>query len=415
MKAIDETMSIYKILSEYPYLLKIFKQHGMEKFENKEALEKLGPLLKLKTALSMVSLNKDSFIELLNQAISDNETKRDFTLADSPERQKELTLLALLPCGMKMPFNRAFDDFSTEYSRQMNNVLHSLVEGNVNHELSYYAYIDLITSIDELPDIIVSSDINSFYHKSFQDNFLNKEYFINLAPAPMNIDFESIGFADPRSQFTMISANLLVLVTIDELVKDNTRPGSWEDLLKDEHRNKVVMRGQDGFFCNGVLLPFYRMYGMGGIKKLATSVYTGIHPSEMVKMIDSKKDDVPPMYIMPLFFAKKIQDKSRITINIPSEGAIVSPVQMLVKKSAVERVKEITDFLCGKEFGEISARAFFPTTNPEVNNNLEGNFEGSNSLYWLGWDFLMNTDIGALKKEIEEVFNKQFYETGGVV
>lgn len=65
--------------------------------------------------------------------------------------------------------------------------------------------------------------------------------------------------------------------------------------------------------------------------------------------------------------------------------------------------------------GKSPARAFFPTTNPEVNNNLESNLEGSDSLYWLGWDFLMNTDIGALKKEIEEVFNKQFYETGGVV
>ena len=95
MKTIDETMSIYQILSEYPFLLKIFKQHGMEKFENKEVLEKLGPLLKLKTALSMVSVNEKSFIELLNQAVLDSEAKRDFTLADSPERQKELTLLAL--------------------------------------------------------------------------------------------------------------------------------------------------------------------------------------------------------------------------------------------------------------------------------------------------------------------------------
>lgn len=411
MRVINETMSIYQILSEYPFLLKIFKQHGMEKFENKDVLENLGPLLKLKTALSMISVNEDSFIELLNQAVLDSEAKGDFILADSPERQKELTLLALLPCGMKMPFSRAFDDFSAKYRKQMNNVLHSLVEGNVNHELSYYAYIDLVTSIDELPDIIVSSDINSFYHKPFQENFLNKGYFVNLASSPMNIDFESIGFADPRGQFTMISANLLVLVTIDELMKDNTRPESWKDLLKDECRNRVVMRGQDGFFCNGVLLPFYRMYGMEGIKKLASSVYTGLHPSEMAKMIDSKKGDVPPMYIMPLFFARKIQDKSRITINIPSEGAIVSPVQMLVKKTAVNRVEEITDFLCGKEFGEISARAFFPTTNPEVDNNLED----VGSLYWLGWDFLMNTDIGALKKEIEEVFNKQFKETGGIV
>ncbi|WP_319506976.1 DUF1858 domain-containing protein [uncultured Methanolobus sp.] len=79
-------MSIYQILSEYPFLVKIFKQHGMDKFENKEVLEKLGPLLKLKTALSMVSVNRDSFIELLNQAIQDNESKGDFTLADSPER-----------------------------------------------------------------------------------------------------------------------------------------------------------------------------------------------------------------------------------------------------------------------------------------------------------------------------------------
>jgi len=410
MKVIDETMSIYQILSEYPFLLKIFKQHGMGKFENREVLEKLGPLLKLKTALAMVSVNKDSFIELLNQAVLDNEARGDFTLADSPERQKELTLLALLPCGMKMPFSRAFDNFSAEYSRQMDNVLHSLIEGNVNHELSYYAYIDSVTSIDELPDIIVSSDINSFYHKPFQENFLSKDYFVNLNSSPMNADLENIGFADPRDQFTMISANLLVLVTIDELMKDDTRPESWEDLLKAEYRNRVIMRGQDGFFCNGVLLPLYRMYGMEGIKKLASSVYTGLHPSEMVKMIDSKKDDVPPMYIMPYFFAKKIKDKSRITITIPSEGAIISPVQMLVKKSGAERVKEITDFLCGKEFGEISARAFFPTTNPEVDNKL-----GGIKLYWLGWDFLMNTDIGSLKEEIEEVFNQRFKETGGVL
>ncbi|MBP1908418.1 ABC transporter substrate-binding protein [Methanolobus bombayensis] len=411
MKKIDETMSVYQILNEYPFLLKLFKQHGMEKFENKEVLEKLGPLLKLKTALSMVSINKESFIELLNQAVTDNESRGDFTLADSPERQKELTLLALLPCGMKMPFNRALDAFSAGYSKQTGNVLHSLVEGNVNHELSYYAYMDSVTSIEELPDIIISSDINSFYHKPFQENFLKHEYFVDLGSSPMNGDFAEIDFADPQGQFTMLSGNLLVLVTIDELMEGQSKPDSWGDILKDDFRNKVVMRGQKGFFCNGVLLPFYQMYGNEGIKKLASSVYMGLHPSQMVKMIDSKKDDVPPIFIMPHFFTRKIKDKSRVTITIPSQGAIVSPVQMLVKKDATERVKEITDFLCGVEFGKISANAYFPTTNPEVNNKLED----VDSLYWLGWDFLLNNDIGALKKDIAEIFNKQFMTTGGVV
>jgi ABC-type Fe3+ transport system substrate-binding protein len=411
MEKINETMSVYQILSKYPFLLKIFKQHGMEKFEKKDVLEQLGPLLKLKTALSVVSVNKDSFIELLNQAIADNEARGDFTLADSPERQKELTLLALLPCGMKMPFNRALNDFSTEYTKRTGNVLHSLVEGNVNHEISYYAYMDSVTSIEEMPDIVISSDINSFYHKSFRDNFLSSDNFVNLSPSPMNSVFEAINFADPRGQFTMISGNLLVLVTINELMEGHAKPESWNDILKDEFRNKVAMRGQNGFFCNGVLLPFYQMYGTEGIKKLASSVYMGLHPSQMVKMVDSKKDDVPPMYIMPYFFAMKIQDKSRVSITVPKEGAILSPVQMLVKREATERVKEITDFLCGKKFGEIAAKAYFPTTNPEVKNKMDD----LGSLYWLGWDFLLNNGIGALKKEIAEVFNKQFMTTGGVV
>jgi ABC-type Fe3+ transport system substrate-binding protein len=271
--------------------------------------------------------------------------------------------------------------------------------------------MDSVTSVEELPDIIISSDINSFYHKPFQENFLSHEYFTDLGPSPMNSDFEVINFADPRGQFTMVSGNLLVLVTIDELMGDNPKPESWEDLLKEEFRNKVAMRGQNGFFCNGVLLPFYQMYGTDGIKKLASSVYMGLHPSQMVKMVDSKKDDVPPMYIMPHFFAMKIKDKSRVSITVPEEGAIVSPVQMLVKKEATERVKEITDFLCGKKFGEISAKAFFPTTNPEIENKMDD----VGSLYWLGWDFLLSNDIGALKKEIAEVFNKQFMTSGGIV
>ncbi|WP_321431157.1 ABC transporter substrate-binding protein [uncultured Methanolobus sp.] len=411
MEKIDETMSVYQILSEYPFLLKIFKQHGLGKFGTKDVLEQLGPLLKLKTALSMVSVNKDSFIELLNQDVAENEERGDFTLADAPQRQKELTMLALLPCGMKMPFNRALNAFSEEDSKKTGNVLYSLVEGNVNHELSYYAYMDSVTSVEELPDIIISSDINSFYHKPFQENFLSHEYFTDLGPSPMNSDFEAINFADPRGQFTMVSGNLLVLVTIDELMGDSPKPESWEDLLKEEFRNKVAMRGQNGFFCNGVLLPFYQMYGTEGIKKLASSVYMGLHPSQMVKMVDSRKDDVPPMYIMPHFFAMKIKDKSRVSITVPEEGAIVSPVQMLVKKEATERVKEITDFLCGKEFGEISAKAFFPTTNPEIENKMDD----VGPLYWLGWDFLLNNDIGALKKDIAEAFNKQFMTSGGIV
>jgi ABC-type Fe3+ transport system substrate-binding protein len=408
---VNENMSIHEILTTYPYLMGLFRDNGLEKFEKPEILEKLGPLLKLKTPLAMMGVNRDAFVDLLNRSIEKHEQGGDFTLSENPERQRDLTMLALLPCGMKMPFSRAFDAFAEEYDRTHSNSLKYLLEGNVNHELSYYRYIDSIESLDELPDLIISSDINSFYHRPFRERFLEKEGFVSLHSGKLHPDFEKIGYEDPDGRFTMVSANLLTLVSIDDMLEGKPEIESWGDILRPEFRNNVVMRGQAEFFCNGVLLPFYALFGMDGVTGLARSVRTGVHPSEMVKMVDGKKDDVAPLYIMPYFFARKIKDRARVTIRIPREGALVSPVQMLVKKEARERLTEITDFLCGTEFGQLCADAYFPSVHPQV-RNATSHVE---RYYWLGWDFLKQNDIGGLKKEMETVFMKVFRETGGFV
>ena len=408
---IHENMSIYEILTAHPHLMGIFKEYGLGKFEQPEILEKLGPLLKLKTALSMVGLNKEMFLDLLEQSLDVYEKDNDFTLAENPERQRDLTLLALLPCGLKMPFSRAFDAFTVEYNTKHDHSLKYLLEGNVNHELSYYEYIDSVESIDELPDVIISSDINSFYHKPFQERFLDRKGFVDLLPDTIHDDFERIGFDDPDRQFTMLSANLLVLVAIDGLLEGKPEISSWKDILKPEFQNCVVMRGQTEFFCNGVLLPFYALYGMDGVVDLARSVRTGVHPSEMVKMIDSGKPGVAPLYIMPYFFAQKVKNKERISIRVPKEGAIASPVQMFVKQSARNDVKEITDYLCSAAFGQLCADAYFPSVNPEVNNVTSH----LGTYYWLGWDFLKQNDIGKLKRDMEDVFMEQLRATGGYV
>lgn len=411
MSRIHEDMTVYQILNAYPFLLDIFKQHGMGKFEDPEVLEKLGPFLKLKTALGTLSLHKDLFIELLNTALREQESSADFTLADSPDRQRELTVLALLPCGMKMPFNRTFDQFVQDYNEKHLKKLRYLVEGNVNHELSYYAYIDSVTDTDELPDVIISSDINSFYHEPFKEKFLKKDLFEDTAAYPMHKDFSAVDYSDPNGQFTMFSANLLVLVSLNEQMKGRPTPSSWEDILDERFANSVVMRGQKEFFCNGVLLPFYRLFGMEGIKKMGRSIVTGVHPSQMVKMIDTAGKDVPPLYIMPYFFAMKIKRRDRVTVHVPKEGAIVSPVQMLVKKSSREEVREITDYLCGREFGQVCADAYFPSVDARVKNVTSD----ITPLFWPGWNFLSGTDVGKLKEDIKEVFMKEFYGTGGSV
>jgi ABC-type Fe3+ transport system substrate-binding protein len=132
-----------------------------------------------------------------------------------------------------------------------------------------------------------------------------------------------------------------------------------------------------------------------------------MHPSEMVKLIDSRSDKVPPLYIMPYFFAMKIKERARVTVIVPSEGAIVSPVQMLVKRSASPEVMAVASFLAGPQLGQICADAYFPSTHPEVRNATS-----HIPMYWLGWDFLNSTDIGALKKEIATAFKTALAASG---
>ena len=406
-----ENMTIEQLLNMHPYLIEVFKQNGLEKFERPEVRDKLGPFLKLGTAIRSLSIQKDAFLSLLEATISRHGEDARFNLGDAPHRQRDLTVLALLPCGMKMPFNRAFDEFMQEYNDTHDVPLHYLVEGNVNHEVSYYSYIDAVESIDELPDIIISSDINSFYHEPFRRRFLGGDYFVGLTPDVVNADLEKIDFSDPANQFTMLSANLLVLVVIRDRVPDFPENPSWRDVLSEKYTNSVVMRGQKEFFCNGVLLPFHKLYGEDGVHQMGRSVQTGVHPSEMVKMIDGSDENVAPLYIMPYFFARKIKHRERVTIHVPMEGAIVSPVQMLVKKDSLDAVSEITDFLLGESLGQICADAFFPSVHPKVHNSTAG----VSPLLWLGWDYILGRDVGQTKKHIESIFMTSFRQSGGVI
>jgi hypothetical protein len=53
MKYIDGEMTVKKVVGLYPFLMSVFKKYGLAKFEDPEVLNKLGGILKLKTALSV--------------------------------------------------------------------------------------------------------------------------------------------------------------------------------------------------------------------------------------------------------------------------------------------------------------------------------------------------------------------------
>jgi ABC-type Fe3+ transport system substrate-binding protein len=125
-----------------------------------------------------------------------------------------------------------------------------------------------------------------------------------------------------------------------------------------------------------------------------------MHPAEMVKWAGVGRRGKPAVLVMPYFFAKLIQRKDRVTIVWPEDGAIASPVSMLIKRRPSDDLANIGRFFAGSDVAKICARAMFPSHHPAARAHLPQHAP----LRWLGWEFIRNEDVDDCQKRILDRF-----------
>lgn len=171
----------------------------------------------------------------------------------------------------------------------------------------------------------------------------------------LNKDFDNeyINLKDPNGQYSMIGvAPAVFLINIDEL-NGREMPKSWEDILKPEFENSVSLPIRDFDLFNSILLNIYKKYGEDGIKRLGRSLLKSMHPSQMVKS-HIKKSTKPVVSIMPYFFTWMTKNAGPMKAVWPDDGAIISPIFMLSKKSKKDKIKPFVDFCFKRSRGNIS-------------------------------------------------------------
>ena len=391
---ITGTENLLVIAESYPEIISEFSKHGMGSYFKSENLKKIGRYTVLNTLLKSSKIDEVSFIAELNRILGE---QKPTAAAELTDLQQQLHLMAMLPCGLRNPFKDFIEKHILENENQYAG-LNYLAEGNLNHELSYYPLLDSISSIDELPDIIIASDVNNFFHRPFMEKFVKKGFFESWLPYTPNSYLGKAGYFDPEHNFTMLTANMLVMVVDQKRLGNRPMPEKWDDLLSADFENELIMRGEDDFFCNAVMLPFYKDNGLDAIRILASNIKSGKHPAEMVKLAGSVKEEAAAVYIMPYFFSKRIKDP-QVKVVWPKDGAIASPVFLLAKKTALKEHQDLLDFLLSKPTGDLLTGRHFPAVNPESDNS-----SFPDAVKWLGWDFLTSNDIGALKDNIRATF-----------
>jgi len=397
MNYIKKEMTLKEIVNTYPETIGFFNLKGFKGLNNKTLLNTIGKIT-IQKALEAKKINVDTFLELLDDIIEQDRNSEDVNLNKKINDEDAVSVMGLLPCPVKNPLLEGLKKFQSETGMKINHELKAASSGldwlkedviKANHP-------------EKLADMFISAGFDLFFEDELMGKFKQEGIFKDITGmTEYNKDFnnENISLKDPDGDYSMLAVVPAVFLVNTDALGDRPFPKSWADLLKPEFENSVSLPISDFDLFNAILISIYKNYGEDGVKKLGKTLLQNMHPSQMVKS-NKLKVNVPAVTIMPYFFTKMTGQGGPMVAQWPEDGAALSPIFMLTKKSKEKELKPLADFFASKEIGEIlSHQGLFPTVNPEVENNL-----GDKKFMWVGWDYIKNNDIGAILKHCEKLF-----------
>lgn len=410
-KYFDIKDKVFDITENYPETLDIFVANGFEQLANEKMRKLMGKTISLEMACLTKKVNVELFEKKLVEAIEQHRISVDDALA-APKKQEggDIKIEGLLPCPVRIPLLEGFNkwmeenkdsfDFKVDYELKSANMGVDWIKERIESD-----------NADSLADLFISAGFDLFFDKNLMGKFKARGIFEdNSGLDKLNMDFDNdkIDLKDPQKQYSIIGVVPAVFMVNTEELRGRGMPKSWADLLKPEFEDSVSLPMRDFDLFNAILLNIYKNYGEEGITSLGKSLLRSMHPAEMLKAHTKKASSgIPTVTIMPYFFTKMVKSDSPLKPVWPEDGAVISPIFLLAKKENKDQTKPFVDFFFSKDVGDIlSTKGNFPSTHPEVDNGLSED----KKFMWLGWDYIINHDIGSLIRNCEKIFHDAIKE-----
>jgi len=328
------------------------------------------------------------------------EAHRDLSRQSGEHPREHLHLLGYAACQFKPAFKEFLAPVMAHYHSETGVRLNCHIPMGCGHHEDDYDDIWKVEHIDDFPDIVASMGFGDFFRQEFVERLVRKGYFGTAWTGAVNETFEKAGFRDPDGWYTIYAVFPYVMLVDTRKLGSAPVPRCWSDLLHPSLRDNIMINGSDGLVAEVPLLYFFKEHGDNGLLALAANIRESLHPAQMVKAATSSNARGAAVYIMPWFFAQARSMSSEVQLVWPEDGALTSPIYLLIKESKKNELKSIVDCIIGPEMGAGSAQACFPSLNPQVDNKLPENA----SFKWLGWDYIKQNDLEKLKTHTNDVF-----------
>ena len=403
-------MTLFDITEKFPETIEVFVANGYEHVGDEKKRTTNGKMVTLGQAVQMKGKDLKSFTALLENSVQENRVKEDVTLAMAADESQifpnegDIKVAGLLPCPVRIPMLEAFDNISKKITAETGKTIGvRLAAASVGADI-LEAGMQSINDESDLPDIFLSAGFEAFFDKKNMARFKNKDVFVDRSWATHNDMMAPYGLKDPDGHYALLAVVPAVfLVDKTQLEEGEDVPRTWKEILGPRFKNKIAMPVGDFDLFNGILLTIWKEFGDEGVEAIGRNLLEGMHPSQVAGRFAPKGGKGPMVSVIPYFFSKMAQFNPNAEIVWPEDGAVVSPIFMLLKNSAPEEAGRIADFFASKEVGEIlSHRGLFPSCHPEVVNKVPEKAP----LMWLGWDFIKQNDLGELIPKVNDIFLK---------
>lgn len=391
---INKNLTIKEVIDIDESLVDVFHNFGFKGLDNALVLKQVGSLT-IETLLKSKGKNVDVFVKLLNESLENKNI--DITLQED-NKNGSINLIGLLPCPVRLPLLEALGNIP-----QIDDINHNLKAASEGLDWLKEDVSKAQTESD-LADIYISAGFDLFFEENLMKRFKDQKVFSDYNyQEKLNPDFENeeISLKDPNHDYSMFAVVPAVFLVNTQILGDRPIPKTWADLLKPIYKGAISLPVSDFDLFNAILIHIYQEFGISGVRILGNQLIASLHPAQMVKS-DRRARVKPAISIMPYFFTKMALPGSVMKAVWPEDGAIVSPIFMLTKKSKKEVLKPISEFFLSKEVGEILAhKGLFPSTHKDVDNRL-----ANPKFKWIGWDYIDNNDIGKILHECMAEFEK---------
>lgn len=320
---------------------------------------------------------------------------------DNPD-PADLDLLLYSPCPVKLAVKERLDAICRAREEAGKPLRIHIPMGCTS--VDPYDPLHLETDPDRLPDITASIGFGDFFRRGFRERFVDKGLFQAVLPQTVHPLHENAGIVDPEGRYTCYALTPYIFLVDTNRLGGVEPPRRWEDLLDPRYKGQINMCGDGDDMADAVLMSIHKQFGMQGIEALAANAHGLMHSSRMGKSGGSSKGG--GIYIIPYFFAETSIQPAHMRVIWPADGTAASPIYFLAKATSRPRLDDLLDFFT-RGFGEIeSARWFLPLGGP-----LPDNLPPGASIKWVGWDYIRERDITALRDELNAVFRSLVQET----